>query len=201
LVMHVISVAIFRWMGEKPPILLTTAFELSSFGYFQRSSVKEVALFVSREVVSRSSVGQKQSVQHKEYLCHCHVTTNKLACAVITDADYPGRVAFTISGKVVEEFTKKYGQSVESYTKDTELPIDGLEALLVKYQDPKEADSIMKLQKDLDETKEVLVKSIDQLLVRGERLEVLAEKSQDLSFQSKAFVKQSEKLNCGCTII
>jgi len=194
-------VVICRWMGEKPPVLLTSAFELSSFGYFQRGSVKEVAMFVSREVVSRSSVGEKQSVQHKEYICHCHVTSSKLACTVITDADYPGRVAFTLLGKVVEEFTKKYGQSLESYTKDTELKVDALDALLIKYQEPREADSIMKLQKDLDETKDVLVKSIDQLLVRGERLEVLAEKSQDLSFQSKAFLKQSEKMNSCCTII
>ncbi len=73
--------------------------------------------------------------------------------------------------------------------------------MIAQYQQPDKVDNIMQIEKDLDETKAVLVKSIDQLLVRGEKLEDLAQKSQDLSFQSKAFMKKSEDLNSCCTII
>jgi synaptobrevin family protein YKT6 len=54
---------------------------------------------------------------------------------------------------------------------------------------------------ELDETKDILVKSIDQLLERGEKLESLAEKSNDLSFHSKAFMKQAESMNSCCVIL
>jgi synaptobrevin family protein YKT6 len=98
--------------------------------------------------------------------------------------------------KALDEFMKVYGANLEELTKDSNLVLDPLDQLLGKFQNPQEADSVMKIQKvrwskikmftllkDLDDTKEVLVKSIDQILLRGEKLDVLAEKSQDLSFQ------------------
>jgi len=199
--MKVISVFIFRWIEGKLPLLLCSGYELSSFGYFQRGSVKEVALFVSREVIERSQKGERQTIQHKEYMCHAMITPQDIGCAIITDSDYPHRVAFSLVNKAVEEFTKAYGTNVSQFNNDADLKLDTLEPLLLKFQEPDKADQVTKIQKDLDETKGVLVKSIDQLLQRGERLEVLAERSQDLSFQSKAFLKQSEKLNSCCILI
>lgn len=42
-----------------------------------------------------------------------------------------------------------------------------LKDYIVKYQDPQAADSIMKIQKELDETKIVLHKTIESVLERG----------------------------------
>jgi len=47
--------------------------------------------------------------------------------------------------------------------------------MLVKFQNPDEADPICKVQKQLDETKEELLETLEALLRRGERLEDLAE--------------------------
>ena len=60
----------------------------------------------------------------------------------------------------------------------------------MKYQDPQQADSIMKIQKELDETKIVLHKTIESVLERGEKIDSLVEKSDGLSAQSKMFYKQ-----------
>jgi len=181
--------------------MLSNAFELSSFGYFQRGSVREVALFVSREVLERSKLGERQSIKHKEYMCHVQVSPQRIAAAAITDGDYPPRVAFSLINQAFEMFTKAHGTDVTKWNTDVELRVDGLEEILLKFQEPEKSDNITKIHKDLDETKEVLVKSIDQLLARGEKLEVLAEKSNDLSYKSKAFLKQSEKLNSCCILI
>lgn len=70
----------------------------------------------------------------------------------------------------------------------TELALQGLDDTIRKYQDPHEADSIMKIQKDLDETKIILHKTIDGVLERGVKLDNLVEKSTDLSAQSKMYV-------------
>lgn len=202
--MKIFSIIVFRWYKpelNRLPTILSSVYELSSFGYFQRGSVKEVVLFVSREVVSRGTPGEKQSVKHSEYFCHSQVTSTNVGVSVITDGEYPARVAFGLIAKTLEEFQKLYASKVDGTTQDADLQVPALEGLLKEYQDPTKSDSISKIQKDLDETKEVLVKSIDQLLVRGEKLDALAEKSNDLSFQSKAFLKQSEKMNSCCTII
>lgn len=55
----------------------------------------------------------------------------------------------------------------------------------MKYQDPQQADSVMKIQKELDETKIVLHKTIESVLERGEKIDDLVQKSDGLSAQSK----------------
>ena len=65
-----------------------------------------------------------------------------------------------------------------------------LKEYIVKYQDPQQADSIMKIQRELDETKIVLHKTIESVLERGEKIDTLVEKSNDLSAQSRMFYGQ-----------
>ena len=56
-------------------------------------------------------------------------------------------------------------------------------------QDPHQADSILKIQKELDETKIVLHKTIESVLQRGEKIDDLVQKSDGLSAQSKMFYR------------
>ena len=51
-----------------------------------------------------------------------------------------------------------------------------------------------------DETTDVLHKTIDNLLERGEKLDSLVERSDDLSKQSKMFYKQARKTNSCCVV-
>ena len=57
------------------------------------------------------------------------------------------------------------------------------------------------MQKELDETKAVLTEAMDELIKRGGSLEELVDKSESLSFQSKAFMKQSKDMNSCCTLL
>ena len=70
-----------------------------------------------------------------------------------------------------------------------------------KYQDPSQADSIMKVQQELDETKIVLHKTIESVLQRGEKLDSLVDKSEALSSSSRMFYKQAKKTNSCCVIV
>ena len=71
---------------------------------------------------------------------------------------------------------------------------------LRRARDPKAYDRIAKIQGDLDETTDVLHKTIDNLLERGEKLDSLVERSDDLSKQSKMFYKQARKTNSCCVV-
>lgn len=67
---------------------------------------------------------------------------------------------------------------------------------IVKYQDPRQADSIMKIQQELDETKIVLHKTIESVLERGEKIDNLVARSEGLSSASKMFYTQV----CGSSV-
>ncbi len=76
-----------------------------------------------------------------------------------------------------------------------------LEPALAEYAEPAKVDKLMKLDKQLLETKEILVKTIDKVLERGEKLDELVEKSSGLSAQSKQFYKAAKKTNSCCSVM
>jgi len=103
--------------------------------------------------------------------------------------------------KATEKFQAAVSESQwASLSADTHFTVEGLPELLKEYQDPAKADKITAIKKDLDDTSQIVMKSIDQLLERGEKLEDLVDRSEDLSFQSKAFAKKAEDLNSCCTL-
>ena len=70
--MKLTAVAVLKWNGEQEPLLFGLAADLTTFGFFQRGSVKEMLTFVSRTVAKRTQPGTRQTVQHEEYYCHAH---------------------------------------------------------------------------------------------------------------------------------
>lgn len=150
--------------------------------------MKQFATFISKTVAKRVDLGQRSSVEHEGYLVHVHVRTSGLAAVAVCDREYPSRVAFTLLMKMAEDFGAKYSESTWKSEQNT-LSFPQLDDMIRKYQDPHEADAIMKIQRDLDETKIILHKTIDSVLERGVKLDNLVEKSTDLSAQSKMFYK------------
>lgn len=168
---------------DEDAALISSASDLSTFGFFQRSSADDFLKFTSKMVVSRMDVGVRTSIKEKDYFCHAFVRTDNTAVVVVSDEDYPPRVAHTLTLKILEEF-----------------PQCKLEGYLKKFQDPREADSMMRLQAELDETKIILHSTIANLLKRGEKLDDLVAKSEDLSSQSKLFYKTAKKTTRCCEI-
>ena len=69
---------------------------------------------------------------------------------------------------------------------------------LKKYQNPVEVDPLLKTQNELDETKIILLDTMEALLGRGEILEDLVTKSDQLTKHSKMFYKTAKKINSCC---
>jgi len=101
-------------------------------------------------------------------------------------------------------------------TSDINLPVPKLEDLLKKYQNPKEvssfyslrrhfilkprlqADTVSKIQEDLGKTKSTIIDSMQLLLERGENLDELMKKSENLSLQSRIILDLSKDMNRSC---
>ncbi|CAD5196318.1 unnamed protein product [Musa acuminata subsp. malaccensis] len=187
--------------GPSDPVVLANASDVSHFGYFQRMAAKEFILFVARTVAKRTPPGQRQSVQHEEYKVHSY-NRNGLCALAFMDDHYPVRSAFSLLNKVVlDEYQKTFGDSWRVQQTDSNQPWPFLTEAFTKFQDPAEADKLLKIQRDLDETKILLHKTIDNVLARGEKLDSLVEKSSDLSAASQMFYKQARKTNQCCTLL
>lgn len=75
---------------------------------------------------------------------------------IVTDNEYPARVAFSLLNKVLDDFMRKYPSTTWS-SLTTTFAFDELKAYMLKYQNPNEADTLLKVQKEIDETKIILV--------------------------------------------
>ncbi|OCK79357.1 snare-like protein [Lepidopterella palustris CBS 459.81] len=185
---------------QKPAVELASERDLSSYSRFTRSSVGEFMTLFCKTVAERTRPGQRQDVEEQSYTFHAYGRTEGVAGIIISDHEYPALVAHQLLSKVVDEFLSKYPRSTWANS-DSPLPFPELKDYIVKYQDPQQADSIMKIQKELDETKIVLHKTIESVLERGEKIDSLVAKSDGLSAQSKMFYTQAKKQNSCCVVM
>ncbi|XP_010000003.1 PREDICTED: synaptobrevin homolog YKT6 [Chaetura pelagica] len=158
-------------------------------------SVQEFMAFTSQLIVERSGPGSRASVREQEYLCHVYVRGDGLAGVVIADTEYPQRVCFTLLDKVLDEFSRQVSRTEWPLGSPATISYTALDGYLSKYQNPRDADPMTRVQAELDETKIILHNTMESLLERGEKLDDLVSKSEVLGAQSKAFYKTARKQN------
>ncbi|KAG0047238.1 palmitoyltransferase [Gryganskiella cystojenkinii] len=183
----------------KPAKTIVDEKDLTSFSFFQRSSVGEFMTFMSQTIAEKTQPGQRQSIEESNYVGHVYGRAEGVAGVVITDKEYPPRVAFSLLNKILDEFTTRYPDN-SLWSNPASCPYPELKQYIITYQDPKQGDTIMKVQRELDETKIILHKTIESVLERGEKMESLVERSDVLSSQSKMFYKTAKKQNACCVI-
>ncbi|KAJ2801523.1 palmitoyltransferase, partial [Coemansia guatemalensis] len=135
-----------------------------------------------------------------EYVGYVYRSHEQLAVVAITDREYPDMVAMELVTKVTREFEQRFSEAAISKATQA-VTFAELEGFLAKYQDPQQANTILKVQKELDETKAVLHKTMEGLLDRNEQLDMLVDKSNQLSTQSKMFYKTAKKTNSCCIVM
>jgi len=189
--------------GDRQAKILQDEFDLESFGYFERRGVRQLLVFSARTVTERTALNTRQSVEAEENvhaMVHVYVRPDGLASVIISNSEYPMRVAHTLLSKIMDDFTNAYPPATWSMMPEESGKMASLAEYLKKYQNPSEADPLMRLQKDLDVTKDVLKNTIVNVLERGEKIDDLVARSNDLSFEAKAFYKTAKKTNRCCTL-
>ena len=64
-----------------------------------------------------------------------------------------------------------------------------------QYKDARTQRNLQKLNDDLGDVTRIMTKNIQEVLGRGEQLDRMATASENLSFQSKQYLKDSRQLN------
>ncbi|GFS54525.1 synaptobrevin homolog YKT6 [Trichonephila inaurata madagascariensis] len=176
--------------------LFNTMVKLYHLAVLYRHHSKAISLYT----VERCHPASRMSVKEQAYMCHVYVRADSLSAALISDQEYPQRVAHTLLNKILEEFSNKFPPT--SWTGEpNSIAFPVLDKYLMDYQNPEQADSITKIHNELDETKIILHDTLQAVLERGEKLDDLVVKSEQLSVQSKAFYKTARKTNSCCVIL
>ena len=199
--MRLVYVGVYRQVSETAAWRLASASQLSDFGYFTRSTIAEHIQFAGRTCVQRTRAGCRQTIQLNEktpFVAHVYVRSDGLAGVVMADKEYPPRVAFTLITKELAAYEERVGVNWRQMAADQASEPEYLQADLALYQEPAKADKLTAVQTQLDDIKDVMQTNLEQLMQRGETLDSLMAKSDDLGLASVQFYKQAKKANSCC---
>ncbi|KAF3935100.1 hypothetical protein ABW19_dt0208924 [Dactylella cylindrospora] len=160
-------------------------------------SVEQFLKFTSATIAERTPVGVRQSVQEQSYMVHGYTRPEGCTGIIITNSEYPKRIPHELLNRVLDEFLTQYPRT--TWSNPTPFPVLG--EYIARYQEPSQADNITKIQRELDETKIVLHKTIESVLDRGEKLDTLVQRSDNLSAASKMFYTNAKKQNSCCVVM
>ncbi|XP_053975122.1 vesicle-associated membrane protein 7-like [Hylaeus volcanicus] len=138
----------------------------------------------------------KLTYSHGSYLFH-YICENNIIYMCITDDEFQKSRAFLYLTEIKRRFLTIYGdgaQTALAYSMNTEF--GRILANEMKYYDEsnKDIDLLSKVHGELDELTDIMVKNIDSLTTRGERLELLVHKTENLTASSVTFRKTSRNL-------
>ena len=120
----------------------------------------------------------------------------------MTTRSYPNRVGTTVLSKIIAAFRGAYqGPPLHTISSDLTFAYRPVTAVFEQFYDPKQGDQLTRIQKDLEDTQEILEKALEDLLERGEKLDDLLQSSQDMSATSKQFVRQANSMNGCCSLL
>jgi synaptobrevin family protein YKT6 len=189
--MKLYAVYILRRQGEEV-ITLDIAREFSDISFIYRKNAIEICDFAVKNLVTSPKPDRFMSAQEKQFLFQI-LRKEAIAIVVITSDDYPTRVSFTICKEVMTEFDKRGGHFPGGRC-------EMIHRAIVEYQNPQNADKLLKIQQNLDECRDIMTQNLQAAMARGESLEEMAAKSQEISDQSKLFVVEAAKMKGCCSI-
>ena len=152
--MRLIAIHLFKWKQEDAK-LYCCDMNLTDLWFYQRGIAKDLINFNAQTIAGRIPKGNKASITLENDVgqCHCWVTKDGIAATAMTDNEYPERSAYTMLNKLIMDFRDEFqasGQLDEDPKSGKMLQFDKLEVYLRDWQDPHEADKLLKIEKELE---------------------------------------------------
>ncbi|KDR17570.1 vesicle-associated membrane protein 7 isoform X1 [Zootermopsis nevadensis] len=151
---------------------------------------------VTQQIIAKiPSENAKLTYSHGSYLFH-YICENRIIYMCITDDEFERSRAFLFLNEIKQRFQTAYGSRADTalaYAMHTEFS-QVLANEMKHYSESQEIDTISRVHGELDELKNIMVKNIDNVAMRGERLELLVNKTENLSASSVTFRKTSRNL-------
>nr|XP_022911701.1 vesicle-associated membrane protein 7 [Onthophagus taurus] len=137
----------------------------------------------------------KLTYSHSNYLFH-YICENGVIFMCISDDEFERSRAFLFLNEIKRRFQASYGYTIDNvmpYAMNAEFS-RVLSTEMTHYSESRDLDTISKVHGELDELKDIMVKNIDNIAMRGERLELLVNKTENLSNNAVTFRNTSRHL-------
>jgi synaptobrevin family protein YKT6 len=198
--MKLISVILFRNTNTQPVIIAASYF-LSSFGFFEKSTVKEMCTFMSREIVRKTATSLTVPLNNNANIFHSYAVKD-VSVTCISDNDYPDYVVKELLVTIYKNFINTFADTTYvNINKDMYFDFPWLDKFIIEAQNPVNINKIVQIKTELAETENILLKTLDQLYTRQDELNDLVRRTEDLSEATKIYVDDTKKLNSCCIIL
>jgi len=151
---------------------------------------------VTRRILER--IPQKESKMSYVYDRHIfHILVeDALTFLCMADEEFGRRIPFAFLDDIKNRFVALYasrGRTALAYAMNEDFS-RVLQKQMEYYSTNPNADKVTKVKEDLDNVKSVMVQNIEKVLDRGERIELLVDKTENLNQAAVKFKKQSTQL-------
>ncbi|XP_003394019.1 vesicle-associated membrane protein 7 [Bombus affinis] len=151
---------------------------------------------VTESILAKKAENDKVTYSQGQYLFH-YICEDNIIYMCITDDDYQKSKAFLYLAEIKGRFLAAYGQDAQTaipYAMNTDFARTLASTMKHYNESSHKVDVLDSVLGDLDELKDIMSKNIDNVAMRGERLELLVNKTENLSTNSVTFRKTSRNL-------
>ncbi|KAF9141948.1 Vesicle-associated membrane protein [Mortierella sp. GBA39] len=138
----------------------------------------------------------KLTYVYDRYLFH-YICEDGLTYMCMADDSFGRRIPFAFLQDIKEKFLAQYGRE-RALSSLVAYSMNEFSKTIAKqmeyFSTNPEADRIKQVQGEIEQVKDVMVQNIERVLERGERIELLVDKTDNLNQQAFAFKKRSTVL-------
>jgi vesicle-associated membrane protein 7 len=146
------------------------------------------------KLLSKVSPNTSASYRYGErYIFHYH-NTRCISFLCMTDAGFAKSISYEFLFEVRERFFKKFGEdfkSLNAYAAEREFADEMKERMSYYNSD---AALIKKVKANIDLAKDIMIQNIDKVLARGDQIELLVSKTQQMSEGAISLRTSAEKV-------
>jgi len=146
------------------------------------------------------------SIDSDNYTFH-YLTENGVCYMTLCDKSYPKKLAFSFLGEIHRSFEDELKREFGTHSVDYRSLIETIEKpyYFIKfdrviqrkktdYRDPRSNRALNKLNESLSEVTDIMRKNIDEIFLRGENLDEVSRKAEDLKTHSSQFATSARIL-------
>jgi len=146
------------------------------------------------------------SIDSENYTFH-YLSENGVCYMTLCDRSYPKKLAFSFLSEVRRSFEEELKREFGTHSVDYRSLIETIEKpyYFIKfdriiqrkkgdYKDPRSNRALSKLNESLSEVTDIMRKNIDEILTRGDNLDEVSRKAEDLKIHSSQFARSAKIL-------
>eukprot|EP00252_Welwitschia_mirabilis_P001605 TRINITY_DN11501_c0_g3_i2.p1 TRINITY_DN11501_c0_g3~~TRINITY_DN11501_c0_g3_i2.p1 ORF type:complete len:222 (+),score=38.80 TRINITY_DN11501_c0_g3_i2:429-1094(+) len=147
---------------------------------------------------------QKLPASNNKFTYNCdnhtfnYLVEDGFAYCVVADESVGRQVPMAFLERIKEDFKRRYGggkaDTAVAHSLNREFGPKLREHMQYCVDHPEEISKLAKVKAQVTEVKGVMMENIEKVLDRGERIELLVDKSENLRFQAQDFQKQGTQL-------